>query len=285
MDSIQSIDFFTEISPEIFIDHIMKLHARISKLESPRNSEEENNLLGKLIKLCSLLPSTTDIKDFPQEVLNIRESLNNFASQAEGLLELESSTLISLKPKPLDSVSEYPYYAFYVRLAGMESKILKANGMKNAKKVAFVGSGAMPLSSILLASNHMQSTHFDNFDIDDKANEVARRIVASDAALEKRMKFQTQDIMEVKEKLGQYDCIFMAALVGLSRKAKVEILGHIRMYMKEGGFLVLRSARGARTFIYPSLEDHDLVNFEVVTTFQPTHALVHSVFLRKKTEA
>ncbi|OIW06452.1 hypothetical protein TanjilG_05223 [Lupinus angustifolius] len=285
MDSIQSLDFFTEISPEIFIDQIMKLHARISKLESPRNSEEVNNLLGNLAKLCSLLPSTTDIKDFPEEVLNIRESLNNFASQAEGILEVESSTLISLKPKPLDSVTEYPYYANYVRIARMESKILKENGMENAKKVAFVGSGAMPLSSILMATHHMKSTHFDNFDIDENANEVARRIVASDAALEKRMKFETQDIMEVKEKLGQYDCIILAALVGLNRKSKVKILGHIRMYMKEGGFLVVRSAKGARTFIYPSVEDGDLVNFELLTTFQPTHALVHSVLLRKKTKA
>ncbi|KAE9590228.1 putative nicotianamine synthase [Lupinus albus] len=285
MDSIQRLDFFTEISPEIFIDEIMKLHARISNLESLRNSEEVNNLLGNLAKLCSLLPSTIDIKHFPKEVLNIRESLNNFAGQAEGLLELESSTLISLKPKPLDSVTEYPYYANYVRIAHMESKILKANGMENAKKVAFVGSGAMPLSSILMASNHMESTHFDNFDINDKANEVARRIVASDAELEKRMKFETRDIMEVKERLGQYDCIILAALVGVNRKDKLKILEHIRMYMKEGGFLVVRSAKGARTFIYPCVEDRDLVNFELLTTFQPTHALVHSVLLRKKTKA
>ncbi|KAE9590227.1 putative nicotianamine synthase [Lupinus albus] len=285
MDSMQSLDFFAEISPEIFIEEIMKLHARISNLESLRNSEEVNKLLGTLAKLCSLLPSTTDIKHFPKEVLNIRESLNNFAGQAEGLLELESSTLISLKPKPLDSVTEYPYYANYVRIASMESKILKANGMENAKKVAFVGSGAMPLSSILMASNHMESTHFDNFDINDKANEVARRIVASDAELEKRMKFETRDIMEVKERLGQYDCIILAALVGVNRKDKLKILEHIRMYMKEGGFLVVRSAKGARTFIYPCVEDRDLVKFELLTTFQPTHALVHSVLLRKKTEA
>ncbi|CAL0321633.1 unnamed protein product [Lupinus luteus] len=212
-------------------------------------------------------------------------STRKILNHAEGLLELESSTLISLKPKPLDSVTEYPYYAFYVRLAGMETKILKANGMENAKKVAFVGSGAMPLSSILMATHHMESTHFDNFDINDKANEVARRIVASDAELAKRMKFETHDIIEVKERLGQYDCIFLAALVGVNRIAKVKILRHLRIYMKEGGFLVVRSAIGARTFIYPSVEDHDLVNFELLTTFQPTHALVHSVLLRKKTKA
>ncbi|KAE9590229.1 putative nicotianamine synthase [Lupinus albus] len=277
----QSFYFDTEISPEIFIDQIMKLHASISEQESPMNSEKVKSLLANLSNLCTLLPSTIDIKAFPEEVLNIRESLNNFVSEAEGLLELEFSTFIAHKPKPLQYLTQYCYYANYVRIASIESKILKENGMENAKRVAFVGSGAMPLSSILMATHHMESTHFDNFDIDDKANEVARRIVASDAELEKRMKFETQDIMEVKEKLGQYDCIFLAALVGMNREEKVKILGHIRMYMKEEGLLVVRSAKGARTFIYPSVEDCDFVDFELLATFQPKHALVHSV-IRKK---
>ncbi|CAL0321632.1 unnamed protein product [Lupinus luteus] len=58
MDSIQSFDFFSEISPEIFIDQIMKLHARISKLESPRNSEEENKLLAD--KDTDIVPDTAE---------------------------------------------------------------------------------------------------------------------------------------------------------------------------------------------------------------------------------
>ncbi|CAL0321635.1 unnamed protein product [Lupinus luteus] len=273
--------FDTKISTEIFIDQIMKLHASISEQESPMNSEKIKSLLANLSKLCTFLPTTIDIKALPKEVLSIRESLNNFVSQAEGLIELEFSTFIAHKPKPLQYLTEYCYYANYVRIVSIESKILKENGMENAKKVAFVGSGAMPLSSILMATHHMKSTRFDNFDIDDKANEVARRIVASDAELEKRMKFETQDIMEVKEKLGQYDCIFLAALVGMNREAKVKIVEHIRMHMKEGSLFVVRSAKGARTFIYPSLEDHDFVHFELLTTFQPRHALVHSV-LRKK---
>ncbi|KAE9590226.1 hypothetical protein Lal_00027880 [Lupinus albus] len=284
MDSFQSFNFYTEISTEIFIDQIMKLHASISKLESFRICEEVKSLMGNLANLCTLLPSTIDIKAFPEEVLNIRESLNNFVSEAEGLLELEFSSLISYKPKPLQYLTQYSYYAHYVRITSIESKILKENGIENAKRVAFVGSGAMPLSSILMATNHMESTHFDNFDIDDKANEVARRIVASDAELEKRMKFETQNIMEVKERLGQYDCIILAALVGMNREEKVKIIGHIRMYMKEEGFLVVRSAKGARTFIYPFVEDRDFVDFELLATFQPRHALVHSV-LRKKPKA
>ncbi|PRQ37458.1 putative nicotianamine synthase [Rosa chinensis] len=127
----------------------------------------------------------------------------------------------------------------------------------------------MPLTSIVMATHHMKSTHFDNFDIDDKANEVACRIVASDTELEKRMKFETRDIMKVRERLAEYDCIFLVALVGMYKEDKVKILRHIRKYMKEGSFLLVRSAKGSRAFLYPVIQEHDLLGFELLTIFHP----------------
>ncbi|KAJ6765728.1 NICOTIANAMINE SYNTHASE [Salix purpurea] len=77
-----------------------------------------------------------------------------------------------------------------------------------------------------------------------------------------RMKFETGDITGVQEKLSEYDCIFLAALVGMSKVDKVKILGHIRKYMKEGGVLLVRSAKGARAFLYPVVEEQDVLGFE-----------------------
>ncbi|KAG4947526.1 hypothetical protein AAZX31_15G235400 [Glycine max] len=286
MASFQGINnnIETLIPPELLITQIMQLHASISKLETLRPCKQVNSLFTHLVKLCTL-PSSIDIESLPQEVQDMRESLINLSGRAEGLLELEFSTFISLTPEPMKNVTLFPYYGNYVKLANMESKILTENGVVNPKKVAFVGSGPMPLTSIVMATHHMESTHFDNFDIDEKANEVARKIVASDVALEKRMKFETQDVMEVRERLGQYDCIFLAALVGMSREAKVKILGHIRKYMKEGGVLLVRSAKGARAFLYPIVEERDMVNFEVLTIFHPTNDVINSVVLLRKPKA
>lgn len=286
MASFQGINnnIETLIPPELLITQIMQLHASISKLESLRPCKQVNSHFTHLVKLCTL-PSTIDIEALPKEVQDMRDSLINLSGHAEGLLELEFSTFISLTPEPMKNVTLFPYYGNYVKLANMESKILKENGVLSPKKVAFVGSGPMPLTSIVMATHHMESTHFDNFDIDEKANEVARKIVASDSALEKRMKFETQDVMEVRERLGQYDCIFLAALVGMSREAKVKILGHIRKYMKEGGTLLVRSAKGARAFLYPIVEERDMVNFEVLTIFHPTNDVINSVVLLRKPKA
>ncbi|KAJ0030298.1 hypothetical protein Pint_14155 [Pistacia integerrima] len=127
----------------------------------------------------------------------------------------------------------------------------------------------------------MKSTHFDNFDIDGKANHMARKIV-SDTEFEKRMKFHTCDILEVKKKLGEYDCIFLAALFGMSKEEKMKILGHIRNYMKDGGVLLVRSANGARAFLCPVVEENELMEFEVLSIFHPTNDVINSVFLVRK---
>ncbi|KAK7324419.1 hypothetical protein VNO77_27955 [Canavalia gladiata] len=282
--SFKNSNFETQISSERLISQIMQLHVSISKLESLRPSKQVNSLFTHLVNLCTL-PSSIDIEALPQEVQTMRESLINLSGHAEGLLELEFSTFIGLTPNPLNNLTIFPYYGNYVKLANLENKILKENGVVNPKKVAFVGSGPMPLTSIIMATHHMESTHFDNFDIDEKANEMARKIVASDATFERRMKFETQDIMEVRERLGQYDCIFLAALVGMSKEEKIKIMGHIRKYMKEEGFLLVRSAKGARAFLYPIVEEHDMVNFEVLTIFHPTNDVINSVVLLRKPKA
>nr|UOO01097.1 nicotianamine synthase [Leucaena leucocephala subsp. glabrata] len=281
MASFQNLNLETQIPEDVLIAQIMQLHASISKLESLKPSKQVNTLFTHLVNLCTL-PSPINIQALPQEVKNMRESLINLCGQAEGLLELQFSSFLAKIPKPLNNLNLFPYYGNYVKLANLENKILRDNGVVHPKKVAFVGSGPMPLTSLIMATHHLVSTHFDNFDIDEKANEAAHRIVGTDSELEKRMKFETKDIMDVKERLGEYDCIFLAALVGMSREEKVKILGYLGKYMKEGGFLLVRSAKGPRAFLYPIVEEHDLVNFEVLTIFHPTNDVINSVLLLRK---
>ncbi|KAG6740777.1 hypothetical protein POTOM_056246 [Populus tomentosa] len=163
----------------------------------------------------------------------MRESLINLRGRAKGLLELESAKFLIKTPQSLNSLHLFPYYGNYVKLPSLEYRILHENGVVQPKKVAFVGSGPMPLTSFIMDIHHMKFTHFDNFDADEAANGVARQLVVSDAELEKRMKFETCDMVDVKEKLSEYDCIFLAALVGLNKDEKLKILSHLRKYMKE----------------------------------------------------
>ncbi|KAJ6958016.1 hypothetical protein NC653_039859 [Populus alba x Populus x berolinensis] len=201
----------------------------------------------------------------------MRVNLINLCGRAEGLLELEFATFLIKTPQPLNSLHLFPYYGNYVKLPSLEYRILHENGVVQPKKVAFVGSGPMPLTSFIMAIHHMKFTHFDNFDVDEAANGVARQLVVSDAELEKRMKFETCDMVDVKEKLSEYDCIFLAALVGLNKDEKLKILSHLR-----------KSANGTRAFPYPVVEEHDLVGFELLSIFHPTNDVINSVILVRK---
>ncbi|KAK9213417.1 hypothetical protein WN943_002805 [Citrus x changshan-huyou] len=281
MASLQNAKNESHIPAELLIARVMQIHASICKLESLKPSKQVNSLFTHLVKLCTP-PSSIDIKTLPQEVQEMRESLIVLCGRAEGLLELEFATFFAKTPQPLNNLNLFPYYGNYVKLADLEYRILDENGVVQPKKVAFVGSGPMPLTSIVMAKNHLKSTHFDNFDIDEAANDVARQIVSSDIEFEKRMKFVTCDIMQVKEKLGEYDCIFLAALVGMSKEDKVKIIKHIRKYMKDGGVLLVRSAKGARAFLYPVVEKHDLLDFELLSVFHPTNEVINSVVLVRK---
>ncbi|KAK9275834.1 hypothetical protein L1049_023106 [Liquidambar formosana] len=281
MASLQESNFDSPVPAELLIARVMQIHASICKLESLRPSKQVNSLFTHLVNLCTL-PSSIDISALPQEVQLMRESLINLCGRAEGLLELEFSTFSIQILCPINNLNLFPYYGNYVKLASLEYKILSENGVVQPKKVAFIGSGPLPLTSIIMAIHHMKSTHFDNFDIDEQANNVARQIVATDGELEKRMKFMTRDIMEVREKLEEYDCIFLAALVGMNKEEKVKIIGHVRKYMKEGGILLVRSAKGARAFLYPVVEEDDLLGFEVLSIYHPTNEVINSVVLVRK---
>ncbi|KAG8639522.1 hypothetical protein MANES_14G150800v8 [Manihot esculenta] len=190
MASLQNSNFEAQISTELLIARITEIHCRISKLDSLRPSKQVNTLFSHLVKLC-IPPYSIDIRSLSPEVQEMRNNLIVLCGKAEGLLELEFATFLNKIPQPLNNLDLFPYYGNYVKLANLEYMILSENGMVQPKKVAFVGSGPMPLTSLVMATHHLKSTHFDNFDLDEMANDVARRMVASDGELEKRMKFES----------------------------------------------------------------------------------------------
>ncbi|KAI9192065.1 hypothetical protein LWI28_017850 [Acer negundo] len=62
----------------------------------------------------------------------------------------------------------------------------------------------------------------------------------------------------------------------------MKILGHLRKYMKEGGALLVRTAKEARAFLYPVVEENDLLDFELLSIFHPINDVINSViFVRK----
>lgn len=265
------------------VSRVLELYDKISALPSLHPSKEVDTLFSQLVLAC-IPPSPIDVSKLgPSDQLR-RSRLIGLCGKAESLLESHFSSLLTAShPNPLPHLHHFPYFSNYIHLAALESALLSRHLTTPAPaSLAFIGSGPLPLTSILLALHHLPSTAFHNYDLDPAANAMAGRLVAADPDLSARMAFHTADIMDVSGGLKEHEVVFLAALVGLDREEKGRIVEHLAKHMAPGAILMVRSAHGARAFLYPVIDPADLRGFEVLSVFHPTDEVINSVIVARK---
>ncbi|KAJ4831919.1 hypothetical protein Tsubulata_034139 [Turnera subulata] len=266
------------------VTKVCELYEKISNLESLKPSKDVDMLFTQLVLTC-IPPNPIDVNKLCKKIQDMRSKLIKLCGEAEGYLESHFSSILGSFENPLDHLNIFPYYNNYIKLSHLEYTILSNHFSTTThvpSKVAFVGSGPLPLTSIVLACNHLTTTTFHNFDIDPSANSKALALVSSDPDLSNRMFFHTTDIMDVTHGLKDFDVVFLAALVGMDKEAKTRVIEHLAKYMAPGALLMLRSAHGARAFLYPVIDSCDLRGFEVLQVFHPTDDVINSVVIARK---
>lgn len=260
---------------------ICDLYQKISALDSLKPCKDVNALFSQLVNTC-IPPNPIDVDNLCSKVKEIRGKLIRLCGEAEGHLESHFAAVLATFERPLSHVSLFPYYDNYLELSRLEYNILSEHCPKPPSKVAFIGSGPLPLTTIVLATNHLTTTIFHNYDINATANSQAEALVLPDPDLSKRVMFYTADVMDITTKMKEYDVVFLAALVGMDKEEKNRFIAHVSKHMAPGTLLMLRSAHGARAFLYPVVDPTDLLGFEVLTVFHPTTDVVNSVVLARK---
>ncbi|KAL3515957.1 hypothetical protein ACH5RR_022859 [Cinchona calisaya] len=268
---------------DALVQKVCEFYEKISSLESLKPSKDVDMLFTQLVFTC-MPPNPIDVTKLCKRVQEIRSNLIRLCGEAEGLLESHYSTILgSFDDNPLDHLEIFPYFNNYLKLSLLEFNILSQYTNKVPSKIAFLGSGPLPLTSIVLATYHLTSTSFHNYDIDPSANLMATRLVSSDPDLSKRMFFHTKDVMNVTScELKDYDVVFLAALVGMDQEEKLRVIDHLAKNMAPGAILMLRSVHGARAFLYPIIDPCDLRGFEVLSVFHPTDEVINSVVIARK---
>ncbi|CAN8257130.1 unnamed protein product [Cochlearia groenlandica] len=270
----------------LIVKQIIDLYDQISNLESLKPSQNVDTLFGQLVSTCLPTDTNIDVTKMCEQVKEMRSNLIKLCGEAEGYLEEHFSTILSSllqeDQNPLDHLHIFPYYNNYIKLGKLEFDLLSQHSRHVPTKIAFVGSGPMPLTSIVLAKFHLPNTTFHNFDIDSHANTLASRLVSRDHDLSKRMVFHTTDVLNAKEGLDQYDVVFLAALVGMDKESKVKAIEHLEKHMAPGAILMLRSAHALRAFLYPIVDSFDLKGFQLLTIYHPTDDVVNSVVIARK---
>ena len=154
-------------------------------------------------------------------------------------------------------LKEFPYYGNYVDLTRMELSALHAVNVSAPRKIAFIGSGPLPLSSLCLcqalekAKPGSTPTPVLNIDNNPKAIIQSQALAKSLGSTSKGMEFLCQEAGSSDLDLRQFDVVYLAALVGLTQEHKENILVEVVRRMRVGALMVIRTAHGLRSLLYP----------------------------------
>uniref|UniRef100_A0A7N0VN52 Nicotianamine synthase n=1 Tax=Kalanchoe fedtschenkoi TaxID=63787 RepID=A0A7N0VN52_KALFE len=264
------------------VSNVCEIYEKLSRLESLKPSKQVNKIFTQLVEMC-VPPSPIEVTKLSKQVQEMRSKLIKICGEAEGLMESHYSAILGSFESPLDHLDLFPYHTNYIKLGKLEFNILSQHCPRVPTQIAFVGSGPLPLTSVVLASKHLTNTTFHNYDIDESANSLASNLVSADADLSKRMVFHTANIMSVTDGLKEYEVVFLAALVGMDKQSKIQVIDHLAKHMAPGATLMLRSAHGARAFLYPVIDPVDLRGFQVLSIYHPADEVINSVVIARKT--
>lgn len=164
-----SVDMVCE--EEAVIQKVCELYDEISSLESLKPCNHVDTLFTKLVVTC--MPPTSPhfhINSLSKPLQQMRSNLISLCGQAESLLESHFSDLLAKFDSPIHHLHVFPYFSNYLKLSLLEFSILRRHCPVLPSTVAFVGSGPLPLTSIVLATRHLTSAVFHNYDLDPLAN-------------------------------------------------------------------------------------------------------------------
>jgi nicotianamine synthase len=266
---------------QTLVEKIASLYDSLSSLPSLLPSPQVNSLFTELVTAC-IPPSDIDVSKLNMEAQEMRLKLIGLCSHGEGLLESHYSDILASYENPLEHLDLFPYYNNYLKLSQLEFELLSKHVHGTPMRVAFVGSGPLPLSLLVLATYHMRTTQFYGYDREPSATARAKKLLKSDADMASRVEFCTADVMSLTHELASYDVVFLAALVGTNKDEKEEVIDHLNRYMSVGSVLVVRSAHGARGFLYPVVGPDELKGFEMASIYHPQDEVINSVVIAKK---
>lgn len=68
----------------------------------------------------------------------------------------------------------------------------------------------------------------------------------------------------------------------MGQEEKRGVIEHLARHMASGALLVVRSAHGARAFLYPVVDSDDLKGFDVLSVYHPEDEVINSVIVARK---
>nr|POE48421.1 nicotianamine synthase 2 [Quercus suber] len=263
-----------EDSSERIILGILTLFDELNALTTLEPDEKNGRLFNQLFDLVTMSKTTAamdaKIMNDPR-IAAIIPRLWDIWGSAEYCLErgfAEKVNMASTSSESLEIYHQFPYLDQYRQLARMESNTIDAAigelGLQQPRKIAFLGSGPTPFSSLCFQERYASATELLNIDRNPEAIALSKKLVHR-CGFSRNITFSQCDVGSPElPDLKDYDVVHFAALIGESQQEKNALLRSVAMAMRPGALILLRSTDGLRTALYPRVElDEEIL--EMVT--------------------
>lgn len=249
--------------------------AHVQSFDDMTPTPEFNAAVNDLINKIIALPS----EHLRLVTPSVRRTVQALIADVQGCRESEWAKRIFTSNDPVVALQGFPYMENYDRIVSREIGLVGASGLElnDSHRMLAIGSGPLPMTALQFYMR--RGVIVDQSDIDESALQLGRH-VSQALELPGEYLLGAGDAL-VPER--QYDVIFVAALAGGSHEEKQAIVTNLLPYLKPNGRLLLRSSKGARSVIYPSIDPDRLIGVRLLAETHPNDIVINSslVFERK----
>lgn len=267
------------------VRRVLALHRRLEATDL-RPGPAVNTAFGELVGLCCHPPDACTGTVLDRLAPHL-DALRTLCAVGEGRMEEHWADRIAAAADPRAELECFPYLGNYHDLVRMELAALDAVGAPAPRRVVVLGSGPLPLTGLVLAQQHGASVvHVDR----DPAAVRAGNAVAAATGPGAPVRSLLADLEaprlapELTAELGRADLVLVGALVGADAGTKSAITARLAEAVRPAARLLVRSAAGLRTVLYPAVGAEDLPGLEVLLEVHPRTDVVNSVLVARARE-
>lgn len=279
--------------PHATFTRLVDLYYYILGLPSLIPSPSVNQAFSELVSLCLQIriPSKHILEhmqelstsaDDNRSAFNVRALIAR-AMEAEGCMERYWAKILAADADVDATMRTFWYWDNYATLTKYELDSLTAAGCQSMDRVAFIGSGPLPLTSVLVGQKTRGEVVL--YDRDVEANMLAAAWVKKLSAIGSEgppasYSFRDIDVWaEDCTAFSRYDVVWVAAAVGSDGAEKRAIIDHLRRGMRKGAFLAVRSVEMGCSLLYPEIKHSEFANLDIVRHDVPPQGVVNSVIV------
>lgn len=259
------------------IHTVLTTYRELKKQTSLSPSERVNELFTRLVSLSEVFDHKTVNAVFSDTTIqSILPDLRSLCEEGEILLEKYWARKI--QQSQYYTLRSFPYYDNYLELTQLEYNTICAVTDKPFSTITYIGSGALPLTSICFAQMYKQYIH--NIERDPEAVALSRSLIRH-CKLEANITI-SEGNADTWVDFEKTDIVFLAAMVGYSLDQKQHTLRHLYTHMRPGQLLVIRTTHSLRSLLYPLISPEDIPHFTIKAVMHPYTQVVNSVIIAER---